>query len=86
MGSYEECCEHCSDQAIDEIRITPGTEVAVYEKGTLRERSNDKAKRILILGVGALNGFELNSFRAVLAHGMVTSQTVTLLEVTLPYV
>jgi len=55
-------------RAIDEIRITPGTEVAVYEKGTLRERSNDKAKRILILGVGALNGFELNSFRAVLAH------------------
>jgi hypothetical protein len=53
---------------IDEIRITPGTDVAVYEKGTFRERSNDKAKRILILGVGALNGFELNAFRAVLAH------------------
>ena len=53
---------------IDEIRITPGTEVAVYEKGTFRERSNDKAKRILILGIGALNGFKLNSFRAVLAH------------------
>jgi hypothetical protein len=55
-------------RAIDEIRITPGTDVAVYEKGTFRERSNDKAKRILILGVGALNGFELNAFRAVLAH------------------
>jgi hypothetical protein len=53
---------------IDEIRVTPGTELAVYEKGTLRERTNDKAKRILILGVGALNGFRLNSFRAVLAH------------------
>jgi len=55
-------------RAIDEIRITPGTDVAVYEKGTFRERSKDKAKRILILGVGALNGFELNAFRAVLAH------------------
>ena len=53
---------------IDEIRITPGTELAVYEKGTMRERSNDKAKRILILGVGTLNGFRTNSFRAVLAH------------------
>jgi tetratricopeptide (TPR) repeat protein len=53
---------------IDEIRVTPGTELAVYEKGSFRERSNDKAKRILILGVGALNGFRLNSFRAVLAH------------------
>jgi hypothetical protein len=55
-------------RAIDEIRITPGTELAVYEKGTFRERSYDKAKRILILGVGCLNGFRLNSFRAVLAH------------------
>jgi tetratricopeptide (TPR) repeat protein len=55
-------------RAIDEIRVTPGTELAVYEKGTFRERSNDKAKRILILGVGCLNGFRLNSFRAVLAH------------------
>jgi len=53
---------------IDEIRVTPGTELAVYEKGTFRERSGDKAKRILILGLGSLNGFRLNSFRAVLAH------------------
>lgn len=53
---------------IDEIRVTPGTQVAVYENGTFRERSNDKAKRILILGVGALNDFKLNAFRAVLAH------------------
>lgn len=53
---------------VDEIRITPGTELAVYEKGTWRERSQDKAQRILILGVGVLNDFKQNGFRAVLAH------------------
>lgn len=53
---------------VDEIRITPGTEVAVYEKGTFRERSQDKAQRILILGIGVLNDFKQNGFRAVLAH------------------
>jgi tetratricopeptide (TPR) repeat protein len=53
---------------IDEIRVTPGTELAVYEKGNFRERSQDRARRILILGVGALNGFTLNAFRSVLAH------------------
>lgn len=53
---------------VDEIRITPGTDLAVYEKGTLRERSQDKARRILILGVGVLNDFKQNGFRAVLAH------------------
>jgi hypothetical protein len=53
---------------VDEIRITPGTDLAVYEKGSYRERSQDKARRILILGVGVLNDFPQNSFRAVLAH------------------
>ena len=53
---------------VDEIRITPGTDLAVYEKGTWKERSQDKAQRILILGIGVLNDFKQNGFRAVLAH------------------
>jgi len=53
---------------VDEIRITPGTELCVYEKGTWRERSQDKAQRVMILGVGVLNDFKQNGFRAVLAH------------------
>jgi tetratricopeptide (TPR) repeat protein len=53
---------------VDEIRITPGTELCVYEKGTLRERSQDKAQRVMILGIGILNDFKQNGFRAVLAH------------------
>jgi len=53
---------------VDEIRITPGTELCVYEKGTLRERSQDKAHRVMLLGIGILNDFKQNGFRAVLAH------------------
>ena len=53
---------------VDEIRVTPGTDLAVYERGNWRERSKDQAHRILILGVGVLNDFNLNGFRAVLAH------------------
>src|SRR5262249_51274576 len=55
-------------RAVEEIRITPGTEVAVYERGTRREKARDKARRILILGTGVLNGFRMHAFRAVLAH------------------
>jgi hypothetical protein len=55
-------------RAVDEIRLTPGTDLAVYEKGTFRERSKDKARRILIIGGGVLNDFEQTGFRAVLAH------------------
>ncbi|MEW6731495.1 MAG: M48 family metalloprotease [Acidobacteriota bacterium] len=63
-----EVAESVGTRPIDEIRITPTTELAVYERGSYRERSQDRAERILILGVGLLNGFSQNAFRAVLAH------------------
>jgi Zn-dependent protease with chaperone function len=53
---------------VDEIRITPGTEVAVYERGTRAEKARDKAQRVLILGVGVLNGFRVDAFKAILGH------------------
>ena len=53
---------------IDEIRITPGVELAVYERGSWREKLHDKGKRVLILGVGVLKDFKIDDFRAVLAH------------------
>jgi hypothetical protein len=53
---------------IDEIRITPGTEMAVYERGTVRERMQGSGRRILILGIGLVDGFEKGPFCAVLAH------------------
>ena len=53
---------------LDQIRITPGTEMAVYEHGTRKERRQDKAQRTLLMGIGLLPGFHQNSFRAVLAH------------------
>ena len=53
---------------VDEIRVTPGTEMAVYERGSFRERSRDRGVRVLIVGVGILNGFKQDPFRAVLAH------------------
>lgn len=53
---------------VDEIRVTPGTDLAVYERGSSGDKRQDKATRILILGVGVLNGFTRNAFRAVLAH------------------
>jgi tetratricopeptide (TPR) repeat protein len=55
-------------RAVDEIRITPGTDMAVYENGSTRDINQDRGKRILLLGIGTLNGFSQNAFRAVLAH------------------
>ncbi len=51
-----------------EIRILPGTELFVYERGNRRERRKDVGQRILVIGVGLLPGFTQNAFRSVLAH------------------
>jgi Zn-dependent protease with chaperone function len=53
---------------VNEIRITHGAELAVYERGGMRAKMQDKAERILIVGLAALKGFHQNAFRAVLAH------------------
>ncbi|HVE59926.1 MAG TPA: M48 family metalloprotease [Pyrinomonadaceae bacterium] len=53
---------------VNEIRITHGAELAVYERGGMRVKMQDKAERILIVGLAALKGFHQNAFRAVLAH------------------
>jgi len=55
-------------RTIDEIRMTPGSELAVYERGSFRKKMNDQADRVLILGVASFNDFSTNAFRAVLAH------------------
>jgi tetratricopeptide (TPR) repeat protein len=53
---------------VNEIRITHATELAVYERGSMRAKMQDKAERVLIVGVAVLNDFSQNAFRAVLAH------------------
>ncbi len=63
-----EVAQAVGTRPVDEIRVMPGTDLAVYEKGNFTERMQDRAKRILIMGVGILNDFKQDSFRAVLAH------------------
>ncbi|HSY48784.1 MAG TPA: M48 family metalloprotease [Thermoanaerobaculia bacterium] len=50
---------------VDKVYLTPGTDVAVMERGGMLKRSPE---RCLILGVGVLEGFTMRPFRAVLAH------------------
>ncbi|MDD4990622.1 MAG: M48 family metalloprotease [Paludibacter sp.] len=64
----EEVAQLMGTRSIDEIRITPLNDLAVYEKGTWRDKMNDKGKRILILGTSVLNDFKKGDFKAVLAH------------------
>jgi Zn-dependent protease with chaperone function len=53
---------------VDEIWMTPGTDLAVFERGGIRERMTDRARRALLLGAGLIDGFDQSAFQAVLAH------------------
>lgn len=64
----DEVAQIMGTRPIEEIRITPLTDLAVYEKGTKREKMNDEGKRILILGTAVLKDFKKEDFKAVLAH------------------
>jgi Zn-dependent protease with chaperone function len=50
-------------RAVDNVYLTPSTEVAVMERGKGRNK-----ERCLILGIAALEGMALRPFKAILGH------------------
>jgi Zn-dependent protease with chaperone function len=53
---------------VDTIFLTPDTELAVSERGSLSARMRDQGHRFLILGVGVLDGMTRRQLSAILAH------------------
>ncbi len=53
---------------VDNVYLTPGTDLAVMERGGMGRQLRGRAERCLILGVGVLEGLRIGSFKAVLAH------------------
>ncbi len=55
-------------RAVDGVYLTPGTDVAVMERGGLSRQLCGATERCLVLGVGVLDGFRIGALKAVLAH------------------
>ena len=53
---------------VQRVFITPGAEVAVYERGGMLAQLKGDAERCMVLGAAAVDGMTLGPFRAVLAH------------------
>lgn len=53
---------------VDTVFLTPGTEIAVFERGDMRRQLQGRAERCLILGIGVLDGLSMRQFRSILAH------------------
>lgn len=64
----EEVARTLGTRPIDEIRLTPGTDLAVYERGSWRDKLRNRSRRVLILGAALVHGFKQDDFRCVLAH------------------
>lgn len=64
----EAVAQRVGTRPADKIFITPGTEIAVTEKGSLVQKWRDQGERHLILGLGVLPCLTQNQFQAILAH------------------
>jgi Zn-dependent protease with chaperone function len=53
---------------VDNVYLTPGTELAVMERGGMLKQLRGTSERCLILGIGVLEGMKLGPFKAILAH------------------
>jgi Zn-dependent protease with chaperone function len=67
-ATLREVAGQVGTRPVDDVFLTPGTEVAVAERGPMMARLRDKARRHLILGAGVLEGMTQGQLRAVLAH------------------
>jgi Zn-dependent protease with chaperone function len=55
-------------RTVTNVYLTPGTDLAVMERGGVLKQFRGQTERCLILGVGGLEGMRMRPFRAILAH------------------
>jgi len=64
----EEVALAVGTRPVDSVYLTPGTTVAVMERGRMIRQLAGARERCLILGAGVLEGMRLGPLKAVLAH------------------
>jgi Zn-dependent protease with chaperone function len=64
----EEVARRVQTRPVGWIYITPGTEIAVLERGGPLRKLSGRGRRCLLLGLGALPGLRREQFESILAH------------------
>jgi len=64
----DEVAARIGTRPVDRVFVTPFTEVAVFDRGSLGAQLRGSRDRCLILGAGVLDGMRLSAFKSVLAH------------------
>lgn len=65
----DEVASKVGTRPVDEVYLTPGTDIAVFERGGMwKSLRGARVERCLVLGIGVLQGMRLTDFKAILAH------------------
>jgi len=64
----DEVAERIGTRPVDSVYVTPGTDIAVLERGGLVRQLRGKSERCLVLGAAVLDGMRVRELKAVLAH------------------
>lgn len=67
-GVLDEVAARIGTRPVDAVYVTPGTEIAVLERGSLGRQLGGQAERCLVLGAGVLDGMRVQELKAILAH------------------
>lgn len=64
----DEVAGQIGTRSVDAVYLTPGTDIAVLERGGLSKQLRGKTERALVLGAGVLDGMRIRAFKGILAH------------------
>jgi hypothetical protein len=67
-AALDEVAARIGTRSVDRVFVTPFTEIAVFDRGSLGQQLRGSHDRCLILGVGVLDGRRMRAFKSVLAH------------------
>jgi Zn-dependent protease with chaperone function len=63
-----EVADKIGTRPVDRVYLTMGAEMAVFERGGLRQKLAGGGERCLVLGLAVLEGMETGWFKSILAH------------------
>jgi Zn-dependent protease with chaperone function len=64
----DEVATRIGTRSVDSVYMTPGAEVAVFERGGMLKQVSGKSERCLVLGAAVLDGMHVRELKAILAH------------------
>jgi Zn-dependent protease with chaperone function len=64
----DEVAARIGTRPVDAVYVTPGTDIAVLERGGLLRQLRGNSQRCLVLGAGVLDGMRVHELKAILAH------------------